>query len=283
MIALALAFGASLAWGSADFVAGASCRRLALLSVLLVSQAAGLFLLVPVMLLVGGAPPSASFLLLGALAGILNAAALAALYSGLARGPIMIVAPIAAMDAVIPVVWGLVNGERPSAIVTVGMVLALVGVVFAARPSADPDHEGHTRKTNAKTVVLAVIAAICFGFFMVAMKGASEGGTLWAVTSIRFTTVVLLGTAALIKRQKLALEGRDVIPLLATGGLDVGASALFAAAMATGMLSIVGVLGSFYPVVTIVLAGIVLRERTAPMQRAGALGAIAGVALIAVR
>src|SRR5207244_5872450 len=113
VLALATAFGASVAWGSADFLAGVSARRVALLTVLLVSQVVGLLLLAPAVLVLARPPAAASFVVFGALAGILNAIALAALYRGLAHGKMGIVAPIAATDAAIPAAFGLMTGERP--------------------------------------------------------------------------------------------------------------------------------------------------------------------------
>jgi drug/metabolite transporter (DMT)-like permease len=282
VLALTLAFGASVAWGSADFLAGVGCRRLALLTVLLVSQAIGLVLLLPVVLALAESPPAVSFVLLGALAGAFNAAALAALYRGLARGTMGVVAPIAATDAVIPVLFGVLTGERPAPLAALGIWLALVGVVLASRPGREEEGDpGRRRDSTATSVGLAVVAAVCFGCFVVALNGASEGGALWAVTFSRLTTVGLLATMALALRPSLAVTRRDVTPLLAIGALDVGANALFAAATTTGLLSLVGVLGSFYPVITILLAGVVLRERLDPLQRVGALGALAGAALIA--
>jgi drug/metabolite transporter (DMT)-like permease len=282
VLALSLAFGASAAWGSADFLAGVGCRRLALLTVLLVSQAIGLVLLLPVVVAFAEPPPAGSFILLGALAGAFNAAALAALYRGLARGTMGVVAPIAATDAVIPVMFGVLGGERPAPLATLGIWMALVGVVLASRPGREPDDDtGRRRDSNAMSVGLALVAAVCFGGFVVALNGASEGGTLWAVTFSRLTSVGLLATMALATRPSLAITRRDVPPLLAIGALDVGASSLFATATTIGLLSLVGVLGSLYPAITILLAGVVLRERLDPLQRLGALGALAGAALIA--
>src|SRR4051794_15660647 len=100
-----------------------SCKRQPLLAVLLMSQVIGLALLVPVMMAFADAPPAASFLGLGALAGVFNAIALAALYRGLAGGTMGLVAPIAATDAVIPVAFGLLTGEHPATLEVVGIVL----------------------------------------------------------------------------------------------------------------------------------------------------------------
>jgi uncharacterized membrane protein len=282
VLALTIALGASVAWGSADFLAGVSSRRLPLLTVLLVSQAVGLALLLPAAI-AAATPKGGSFILLGALAGLFNAAALAALYRGLAGGKMGVVAPIAATDAVVPVAFGLLTGERPAPVAMVGIGVALMGIVLASRPGTQEEADvGSRRDSTARSVTLALIAAVCFGGFMIAIDGASEGGVLWAVVFSRITTVALLGGAALAVRPSLALGTRDAAPLLAVGGLDVGASVLFAAATTTGLLSLVGVFGSFYPVFTILLAGLVLRERLDPMQRLGAGGALVGAALIAL-
>ncbi|MFL5821876.1 MAG: EamA family transporter [Solirubrobacteraceae bacterium] len=297
MFSVILACSASLAWGSSDFLAGVGCRRVRLAVVLLVSQLFGLALLVPALVAQGTPPPAASFCALAVLAGLLNAAALAAFYRGLARGPIGLVAPIAATEALIPLAVGLFEGERPSALAMAGIVLALAGVVLAARPRREYDHE-EQGVSHLPSIVLAVMAAICFGLFVVAIKGASEGGALWAVTFSRLTTVVALIAAfplmGIVPRRPslrwlssartgLANLQADMPALLSVGALDVGASAMFALAAANGALSVIGVLGSAYPVVTIALAGIFLRERLGGWQRVGTIGALTGLALIAAR
>ncbi len=116
---------------------------------------------------------------------------------------------------------------------------------------------------------------------MVALDGASEGGVLWALTFSRLTSVVLIGAAVASLRSRVTVGRGDAAPLLAVGALDLAASALFAVATTTGLLSLVGVMGSLYPVITIILAAVVLRERPAGLQRVGAVGALVGVALIA--
>ena len=282
MLALTLAFGASVAWGSADFLAGASCRRVALLAVLFVSQAVGLALVLPVASTLGGAVPAPSYLLLGLLAGAFNALALAALYRALAVGNMSIVAPIAACDAVIPLAFGVLTGDRLSGLEATGIALAVAGVVLAARPrSSEADGVGEPGRSNAEGIALALVAAICFGGFVVALDSASDGGFLWAVTLSRLSSVGLIAMAVLTLRPSLDIGRGDAAPLLAVGALDLGASALFAVATTTGLLSVVGVLGSLYPVITVILAGVVLHERAGGIQRLGTVGALAGAALIA--
>jgi drug/metabolite transporter (DMT)-like permease len=280
VFALTLALGASVAWGSADFLAGASCRRMALPAVLFVSQGFGLVLMLPLAFALGGPPPAASFLLLGVLAGALNAVALAALYRGLAVGNMGIVAPIAATDAVIPLTFGVLTGDHLGGLAAAGIALALVGVVLASHPGAA---ESIAARGGSKTsgVALALVAAVCFGGFVVALDGASAGGVFWAVAISRLSSTMLIGAAVLSLRSSLAIGRADAAPLLAVGTLDVAASALFAAATTAGMLGVVGVVGSLYPVITVVMAGVLLGERPGDIQRLGTVGALAGVALIA--
>jgi drug/metabolite transporter (DMT)-like permease len=282
VFALTLALGASVAWGSADFLAGASCRRMALPAVLFVSQAFGLALMVPLAFALGGPPPGASFLLLGVLAGALNAVALAALYRGLAVGNMGIVAPIAATDAVIPLTFGVLTGDHLGGLAAAGIALALVGVVLASHPGAAESIAARGEDRSKSTgVALALIAAVCFGGFVVALDGASAGGVFWAVAISRLSSTVLIGAAVLYRRSSVAIGRADAAPLLAVGTLDVAASALFAAATTAGMLGVVGVVGSLYPVITVVMAGVLLGERPGDIQRLGTVGALAGVALIA--
>lgn len=282
MSALAFALAASLAWGSADFLGGLASRRVALLTVLLVSQFVGLALLMPVMVALDEPPPAGSYLLLAALSGAFNAIALGAFYRGLALGTMSVVAPIAATDAVIPVVFGIVSGERPAPVEIAGVAIALVGVVLVSRP-ADEERDAGGRRLAAQGIGLGLLAAVCFGCFVVTLDGASEGGVLWAVAASRWSTVILVAFAVVARVPGgLRFERRDVATLVSIGVLDVAAVALFAFATTAGLLSHVGVLGALYPVVTVLLARIVLRERLDAVQRMGAAGALGGAALIAV-
>ena len=282
MISALLASGASLAWGSADFLAGVGSRRLGLMTVLLGAQMIGMVLFLPVLAIAGHPPPALSYWVLAAVAGGLNASALTAFYAGLVRGPISLVASIAATETVIPVSYGLMHGERLSLGTAVGVALAMIGIGLAAGlgPGSKAREEG---RSSAPAAALGLIAAICFGLFVVAMKGASSGGALWAVAFSRLTTIGLLAAVMPLMRTKFSLGRRHVSALLAIGGLDVAACTLLALATTSGPIGVVGVLSSCYPVVTILLAGLVLRERLGPLQRLGTVGTIVGVALITVR
>jgi drug/metabolite transporter (DMT)-like permease len=271
-----LALAASLSWGLGDFLAGLRTRRLPVVTVLVVSQAAGLASIALVVALRGAGPPEARYLGYAALAGAGGAVGLAALYRGLAVGPMSIVAPISATAAVVPVVFGVLSGERPSAAQGVGIALAVAGVLLAARA---PRTDG-LGPTVAAGVGLALVAALAFGLLLVALGEASEGDALWGTLTMRATSFGLLSLVALALRPSFALVQRDFPVLLLIGVLDTLGNALFALATTKSLLSLAAVLGQLYPVVTVLLARIVLGERLSGGQAAGVAGAFAGVALI---
>ena len=275
MAAVALALAASISWGVADFVGGLKSRRLHVLTVLLLSQAVGMLLVGALVLGGGGAPPDARFLVYGALAGLSGLVGLAAFYRGMAVGAMSVVAPISAIGAAIPVVVGVATGDRPSAIQAAGLLLALVGVVIASR------EEGGADARLAAGTGLALTAAAGFGFFFVGIDAASDGGVLWALLAARICDVALLAAVALALRPGLVPSSRDTRDIAAVGVFDVAANALFALASTEGLVSLVAVLASLYPVVTIFLARAVLGERIRTSQGVGVVLALAGVAAIA--
>jgi drug/metabolite transporter (DMT)-like permease len=270
-----LALTASLSWGLGDFLAGLRTRRLPVVTVLVVSQAAGLTTIALVVAVRSAGPPDARHLLYGSLAGVCGAVGLAALYRGLAVGPMSIVAPISATAAAVPVVFDLVTGDRPSDAQAVGIALAVAGVVLASRAGAA---EG--RRASAEGVGLALVAAVSFGLLLVLLGEASEGDPYWGTLAMRGTSFSLLVLAALVLRPSFALAERDLPVLLLIGVLDTAGNALFAVATTESLLSVAAVLGQLYPVVTVLLARFVLGERMSRGQGAGVVGAFAGVALI---
>lgn len=278
MLGPLLALGASLSWGVGDFLAGLASRRLALLTVLVVSQAAGLASIAVVVAARGEGAPAARYLGYAAFAGIAGAVGIAALYRGLAVGSMSVVAPISATAAVVPVVAGLLTGERPSAVQGAGIGLALVGVVLASRDAGTAGR----RRGVATGVGLALVAALSFGFLLVGLGAASEGDAIWATLAMRTTSFGLFAGTALVLRPGMALGGRDLPALLAVGLLDTAGNALFALASTESLLSVAAVLAQIYPVVTVILARVVLGERIARSQQAGVSGALVGVTLITV-
>lgn len=216
-----------------------------------------------------------AWIIFGILAGLVGLAGLAAFYRAMAIGVVSVVAAIAATAPTVPILVGLALGERPSIAQFAGMVLALGGIALLAfdrRPAA--------RGRLLPGVGLALLAALTFGFFLVAIRYASRPDPLYGVVAVRIGSVAALTVLGLFFRSRVRVAAADLPSLFVVGTLDVGADILFAFATTVGLLSIVSILSSLYPVVTILLARLVLNERMARLQRAGIVFAFAGVALI---
>jgi drug/metabolite transporter (DMT)-like permease len=276
MLPLLLAFGSGMGWGTADFLGGLSARRLPLLTVSLVSQTAGLAFLVAVVAIRGEGPSDAHALLLGLTAGLIGAGGLSALYRALAIGRMSVVAPTAALSGTVPVAWGLLRGERPSVLQLTGVVVAIAGIVLAARA---PDRAG---ERDTRGLGLALVAAVTLGAFVILLDEAGRSDPFWGSLMVRVGAVAVLGVAFLVRRPSLRMRGADAGRMGVIGVLDNGANLAFAsAADAGGLLALTSVLGSLYPVATVLLARLVLRERLAGWQTVGVAAALAGVVLIA--
>jgi drug/metabolite transporter (DMT)-like permease len=275
LTAIALALCASLGWGLGDFGAGFATRRLSALVVAAGMQTTGLVMLGIVVAASGAHAPTARQLGWAAGAGVVGVVGLTAFYRALAIGVMGVIGPITGAAAVIPVAYGLARGERPSAIQAAGVVLAVVGIVAV---SVEPMPEGRGRRVGTG-VGLALVAAVCFGWALVGLGRAAAGGVAWATLTMRITGAPVVVALALATRPGVP-SARSVGGLAAIGIADAGATLLYAGAAKSGLLSVVAVLSSLYPVVIVVLARLLLAERIARPQLAGVAVALAGVALI---
>ena len=272
MFAAALALAAAASWGVGDFFGGLKSRSLSPVAVLIVAQPIGLTLLAIWVAVRGQGPPGSS-VLWACLAAVLGTTGLIAFYKGMAAGALSIVAPIAGAGAAIPVIWGLAHGDHPSGYQELGFAAALIGVVLASferRPEA---------ARLAAGVGWAAIAMLAFGAYYIPMHEASHEDFLWAAFVFRLTSTTLIAAAWLVLRPPSAR--RADLPVLASIGiLDTGGNVFFAAASAKGLVSVVSILASLYPVVTVLLARAVLHERVHRSQELGIVLALAGIVLI---
>lgn len=272
MTGVLLGLASGVSWGIADFFGGFSSRRMAAVVVACVTQIIGTALLVAVILAVRPSLPPADALALGAAGGVCGALGVFAFYKALATGTMSLVAPVSALGAAVPVAFGLIDGERPSRLVLAGVVIALGGAVLASRAPGRATRDG---------LGLAVLAALMFGGFFVLIEPAAQTDPLWAALSTRVTSVPILVGLCLLAGAGFRVA-RGLWPfVIAAGVLDVVANVTFAAATQRGLLSVVSVLAGLYPVATVILAQIVLKERLSPGQSAGVAAALVGVTLIA--
>jgi drug/metabolite transporter (DMT)-like permease len=276
LTAVLLALSASLAWGFADFGAGAATRRLPVFVVAAVSQTAGLVAVAAVVLATAHGTPSGRQFAWAAFAGLVGVVGLSFFYRALAMGTMGIVGPITATAAVVPVAYGLGRGERPSALQGIGVGLAVIGVIAA---SLEPAPEGGRRRIGVG-VGFALAAAFSFGWSLVGLSRAAPGGVAWATLTMRMAAVPVAVLLALALRRRAPSSPRGWLLLVGVGVTDVGATLLYGVATTKGLLSVVAVLSSLYPIVIVVLARVLLSERIARAQLAGVAVALAGVALI---
>lgn len=278
MLGIVLALCSSLSWGVSDFIGGLQARRLPLARVMLVGQASGLIWLSVILLALGRGAPSLAHLLPAAAGGLSGLVGLTSFYRGLAVGTMSIVAPISATGVAVPVIVGVAGGEHPAALQVLGIVAAAVGIVLASRehgpgrPDSSPGRAG---------IGLALVAAVGFGGFFVGVRESARYDALWAVFGARAAAVAALVLVAAVVPRAVRRGRGGWAALCAVGALDVGANVLYAIASRHGLLSVVSVVSSLYPVATVLLARGFLNERVRRVQELGIVAALAGVVLIA--
>lgn len=275
-MAIALALGSSLVWGSADFIGGIFSRRQPLAAVTWVSQGAG-FVALFVLVAAAGFDVDGRALGFGLLAGVGGGVGLALFYRALAVGTMSIVSPIVACGALVPFVLSLATGERPAMLVLVGAVIALVGAVFASAEEHRSELPG-----RRQAAMLAIGAAGALGLFAYFIgKAGQEGQSLSALSGARVGSLAVLTIWVLASRSSIRLERSALPAVVGLGLLDLSANYLFVLASARGYLAVVSVLGSLYPVATILAAHVFLGERISRTQRAGVAITLAGIAIVA--
>jgi len=277
-VGVLLALASAVAWGSADFLGGVQSRKLSSVAVALWSQVAGGLALLAFLLL-SRQELSAEGFAWGVAAGVGTGAALILFYRGLSGGEMAIVAPVSASAAVVPVVASLLGGNTPSGLQFSGFALCLVGAITISVPDRDGRRLAG-RPLNA--VGLGLAAALGFGFFYVfADRGAQAGGSvLWVIGGARAGSMATILAVAALSRPQLRVTRSSLPALVLTGMLDTGANVLFAIAATKGELGVIAVLGSLYPVTTVALATLVLRERLTALRGLGGAIALAGVAVL---
>ena len=273
-----MALLSSALWGTSDFGGGTLTRRRPAVTVAAVSELIGLAAVVIAGIVTGAFAAPTGYVGWGLLGAAAGSVGIVAFYEALATGTMGVVAPIASLGVAVPVVTGLVQGDRPNALQDAGIVIAIIGVVLAGGPELQG---GDGRRESAKPLVLAAVAAVAFGVVFVAIAHGARSSTVMTLLVMRSAAVVLMVGVARATATSLRVASGDVPMLLLVGLFDVGANATFAYASRRGLLSIVAVLSSLYPAVTVILARAVHAERLARIQLIGVIGAVGGVALIA--
>ncbi len=271
---LAVTYGISSAifWGTGDFSAGFASKKSGVLSVVLFSQLVGAVLLFSLALYISDPLPPLRHIMYGSLAGLVGILGLIALYAGLSRGRMGIVAPLSAVvTALIPIGVSFFKEGLPATSKLFGLGLALFSVWLLSYAKGD---KGHYRFSE---LMLPLLAGIGFGLFFVLIDSASQESVLWPLVGTRCMSLPLVLILFLLKSDT-RIPAKTQLPLIAMAGVfDVLGNLFFALATHIGRLDISATLSSLYPATTVFLAWLIIKERLQPQQWAGV-----GVALVAL-
>ncbi|MBN2658055.1 MAG: DMT family transporter [Spirochaetales bacterium] len=268
----------ALSYGTADFLGGFSSRKNSALLVVALSQAMGLLTALAAVYFLRPEYLVPSDFLWGIAAGIAGASGVGLLYHGLATGFASIVSPTAAVvGAALPVLFGLIAGERPPLMTWAGVAVAIPAILLLSWD------KGEKRDHILKSLELGVLSGIAFSGFFIFIARTGEGSGMVPLLAARSITVPLFITIALIKKQRLVPRKGTLITILAGGCLDMLANVFYLLSTRTGFLIIAVILTSLYPAPTVFLQRFFIKEKLSVARLAGLALAIAGAALIGIR
>ena len=269
------ALGASLSYGVADFVGALAARRASALTVTLGMQTVGLLVLLPFLPFLPGRPSTAA-IVIGAVSGSAGTAGLVVYLRAMAIGPIGVVSPLAAVSgAAVPVAWGaFVLGDELSSLQTFGVLLALVSVVVVAWVPGSA-----VGAADVRGVIGGLASGVLFGGFFIALDATPADSGMWPLVGARVASAI--GVLLLLRLVSRPVHPGAALPqILLAGTMDMSANVLFLLATRGGLLSISALLSSLYPVVALLLARRLLKERLNPVQGSGVVGALVAMSLL---
>jgi len=276
-----LGLAAAALYGSGDFLGGMATRRAHVLTVLTLVETAGVIVALAAAAIWPG-PASLAGLAWGVSAGLVGGLGLIVFYTGLAAGPMSVVAPVSGLvSTVLPVAVALAEGERPGAGVYAGALLCLVAIVLAS--SAGDTGPARRAGRLGRAIAYGTASGVSFGLFFLLIRNAGQSGEVWPVAAGRIGELAVVLAAVAMLRPGLLRGAGGRIPLVAAGAgvIDVVANLCYVAATRTGMFGLAVVLASLYPGVTVLLARVVLGERLRWVQRVGLGLAAIGILLVA--
>ena len=280
MTAILLALGSAVAYGLSDFVGGVSSKRASPWSVALVAQLAGGVVVLALTTFVDGSPTGTD-LAWAFVAGVANGIGTGFLYRGLASGRMGVVAPVSGVGAaLVPVMVGLATGERPSALVWLGILAALPGIWLVARSPEAEDVAGDRPRSSG--ALDGVLAGLGFGSLFAALAQIPESAGFLPLALNQLVAAGVIVAMALVLRVGWVPREPAAAFGAVSGVLGATATGAFLLATQSGLLTVTAVLASLYPAVTVLLAATILREHIHRAQAAGlvlcglAVGLVAG-------
>ena len=287
MLTVILGFFTAVVYGFADFFGAIASRKISSILVTAVSGLVG-FIFLSALAPFVGATFSQQAIITGVAAGVASAIGISALYASLAIGPIAIVSPMGAViGALVPMTFGFFLGDRLGWSALIALSLILVAVVLVGFvPGAD------VHLPSAKGLLFAVIAGAGIGTILIVLKFSPSDSGIASIIVMRLVSAIFLNfflVAAWLRNRKhrsdavaMKIEGKFWWAVIAAGIFDSSANIFFTLALRSGSLSVVSVLTALYPLGTIILARLVLKEKIARVQMLGVLVALAGSAVLAV-
>ncbi|MHB9002624.1 MAG: EamA family transporter [Coriobacteriia bacterium] len=278
MLTVLFASTTSVLFGVGDFLGGAASRKESAIAVTANAHFVGL-LLFGAALLLFPAPLVMRDVYAGIVGGIGGGLGVTALYAALARGRMSIVAPItAAMSGSLPAVYDFATGTAVQPLQLVGLALALVATVVVSMTSSAEEPDG-SRSLPLAALALSIFAGIGFSAGFIGFSFAGDGAGFWPLATARLTSFLILATATFASRRRFGVAPVVRRETYGAGLLDAAANVTMINAIRLGPLAIASVLGSLYPVVTVMLARFVLHEHLRPIQRAAIALALVAVVL----
>lgn len=284
MLAVVLALGSSVSYGVSNFLGPHLARRHTIHLVLVVSQLAALVGSTVLLATSGEALPGAHALLIGGLGGVGNAAGLIGFYKAAELAPVSVVVPFGAIGAAIAATYGVATGDPVSALQVAGTVLALGGAALAARRPPRDDEQDDPHPHFARGIGWALFSSLGFGGFLIALPEASADGRYWGLFDVRAAmfAIVLVWAVRRLGVGGALRPSRDTASLTVPGLLLLAGTLLYVLAAENGPLSLVAVLGSLFPVVTVALGVVLLGERLTRTQGVGVAAALVGTVFVAL-
>tara|TARA_B110000014_G_scaffold3055_1_gene2380 strand:- start:4048 stop:4878 length:831 start_codon:yes stop_codon:yes gene_type:complete len=271
-----LALAAAVLAGTGDFFGGRATKKTNIVSVLAISHFLGLVIILVLAPLMAEEFKTSDFFL-GVLASSFGLMGLTLLYRGLAKSPMAIVAPITAVAcATLPVGWGLFSGEKLATQQVVGVFVGLLAIFLVSWTPG--------KRTSIKGLLIleALIAGFSFGAFFIVIDGTSETTAPWPVVGSRVFSVLAIFLFVIIRKKSIKPEGNSAPYIIGAGFFDTLANIALLAALNKGLLSLVSILASFYPAVTVLLARLFLKEVMSTSQLIGLALGLTSIGLLAV-
>lgn len=265
-------------YGVGDFVGGFASRVHSAVTVLLHSYPVGAVLMLAMLPLFPG-HVTARVVVYGVAGGLSGLVGVMLMYGLMVIAPMNVISPVTAvLAAMVPVVFGVTVGERPHLYSWFGIVIGMAAVVLVSRTT---DQHPHGR-IAPRTLVLAFVAGLGFGFYFIFLARAGQHSGLWPLVISRFASAVVIVPLAFARRAVHRIRGRMLALTVLCGACDASANMFFLLATRHGLLSLASVLTSLYPAVTVMLAVGVLREHTSAVQRTGLALAATSIVLITI-